>query len=333
MEKKRQKQYYKYSPQTSVVFFIDYLPILMKRNQISGLLYLIYHRTKDRTTSVLEMPTDDLVDHFGVDRATILDGNTVLQKLKLIVAQDRHTDDLVFVEVMDPAPIDETKRVEIYTKFGLKLDTHFRVAFANRAASTFKKKLKVLPGVQETRAYMDKFEEAKTVAISSWNASHMLSYFLVRYEKRYRCEFSFINEKAIWNGKEIKDIKGVINRFKGDTVAAKRYLDWVFDVKSRDPKLDGLERTGLLVHQNMLQEYRRVQASGGRKPGQSIAMQVSGNSGLDENFVAWVKNHYPQLGYPLETQEHLRYLMQANDGADSSIDAIVMEAKKRQLVK
>lgn len=321
------KHYYSYSPLISMVFYIDYLPILIAKSSVATCLYFIYHRCMNKT-KIFEMGYKDLNEQFGFAISSIIKANKLLSKLKLIKLIKENG--IIQIELLEPKPIEEIKRIQIYNKYNLKLDTKFRTAFSNKAAPKFKKALKVIE-VQETRVFLDKYNEAMAIPFNNWKSAHLLSYFLVRYEERYNCEYSFPNEKTIWSGKEIKDISRVMARFKGEAADAKEYMDWVFDVKSYDAKLDGLERTGLLPHQNMIQEYRRYKAGKSNRP-VSRAHEEKLGAKLNDNFVNWASETFPDFEYPLRTKRDLMYLDSIKHD-DESIKVVIKEAKKRGLIK
>ena len=326
------KHYYSYNPLIGMVFYIDYLPILITKSSVAIYLYFIYHRCINRTTKIFEMRYKDLSEQFGFATSSIIKANKLLSKLKLIKLT-KENGQIIQIELLEIRPIEEIKRVQIYNKYSLKLDTKFRMAFSNKAAPKFKRALKVIE-VQETRIFLDKYNEAMSIPPNDWKSAHLLSYFLIRYEERYDCEYSFPNEKAIWSGKQIKDMSRVMGRFKGNASGAKEYMDWVFDVKSYDERLDGLERTGLLAHQNMIQEYRRYSANKGKSRTTSKISEDKLGAKLNNDFVKWVNKTFPDFGYPLRTKRDLMYLKQI--GAkhdDESIKIVVKEAKKRGLIK
>ncbi len=323
------KHYYTYSPQISMIFYIDYLPILITKSNVAVCLYFIYYKCMNRTTKIFEMSYKNLSEQFGFAISSIVKANNLLSMLKLIKITKKNSQ-TIQIELLEVKPIEETKRVQIYNRYNLKLDTKFRTAFSNKVAPKFKKALKVIE-IQETRAYLDKYNEAMAIPLNNWKSAHLLSYFLVRYEERYSCEYSFPNEKALWAGKEIKDIYRVIVRFKGNAADAKKYIDWVFEVKSYDAKLDGLERTGLLAHQNMLQEYRRYKAGKGTRLASRASEEKLGTK-LNDNFVNWANEAFPNFGYPLKTKRDLMYL-NSTKYDDKSIRAVMKEAKKRGLIE
>jgi len=331
----KKKHYYSYNPQISMVFFIDYLPILIAKSSVAAHLYFIYYKCMNKTR-IFEMRYKDLSEQFGFAISSIVKANKLLSMLKLIEPTKKlkkNGTEIVRIELLEPEPIEEIKRTQIYNRYDLTLDTVFRTAFANKAAPKFKRALKVIE-IQETRAYLDKYNEAMAISSSDWKAAHLLSYFLIRYEERYNCEYSFPNEKAIWSGKQIKDMSRVIGRFKGNATNAKEYMDWVFDVKSYDERLDGLERTGLLAHQNMIQEYRRHSANKGKSRTTNKVSEDRLGVRLNSGFIDWVNESFPDFGYPLRTKRDLMYLKQI--GAkhdDESIKTVMKEAEKRGLIK
>jgi hypothetical protein len=120
----------------------------------------------------------------------------------------------------------------------------------------------------------------------------------------------------------MKDMKKVLETLSGG-VEARVYLDWVFNVKSKD--LKEIDSTGIVVHPRMINEFQKVKVR---------ATMVAGD--LPKDFKDWIVKNVPELleVSNCKTIEDLKWIKKAVDSneANEAMKKTVQEAIRQNLL-
>lgn len=310
----------------SLIFFIDYVPLLMRKHKTAVILYLLYDRIKNLKNEV-EISYQEIEEQFGISSDTVRTSNKVLCQLNLIdiMPGDSYSNKYI---VKGIEPLDKEKREKFFKQVDRKPDTKFREIYLRKVKSCFRDKL----SIREQKDYYESLLNlSKIVPMSQWKSQELLSYFCNRYQEKYNTKFVFADREKIYKGKEIRDLHILTTRFDNiqDIV---NYLNWIFDVKISE-NLNGLERTGILHHNALINEYLRRKSSGTLA---NIKKQ-KGTDPIDKNFIEWVKKNVSEyLGlYPLETLRDLYWCIEAKESgeAEECVLKVITEAEKRGIIQ
>lgn len=154
-----------------------------------------------------------------------------------------------------------------------------------------------------------------------WKAQQVLWYFCILYKRRYGVDYKFTGN--LYSSKEMKDMKNVLETLGGG-VETKSYLEWVFNIKSKD--LKEIDSTGIVVHARMINEFQKVKTK--------ATMVVSGD--LPKDFKDWIEQNVPEFleVNNCKTIEDIKWAKRAMDinEATESMKQVVQEALCRNLL-
>lgn len=194
-------------------------------------------------------------------------------------------------------------------------------------ALKFKKKpKKTVPTFNEIYETLMKgsHRNGKEIPIEKWQPFQFFRYFCIQYEKTYGQRFRFESKANPFSLRELRDMMLVMRAFNDDAAEVVKYLDWVFNVKSKEMHLDG---TAILHHQRMFNEYRRRT---------SEPVKYGELDPIDETFAGWVNENVPTLleAYDLACMKDLYWLKRAYDSGvpTPEVQLVVEEGIKRGLV-
>lgn len=196
-------------------------------------------------------------------------------------------------------------------------------AFKLKKRKKAKKKVPTFDEIYET-LMKGSHRNGKEIPIERWQPFQFFRYFCIRYEKVYGQRFQFESKANPFSLRELKDMMLVMRGFNNDAVEVVKYLDWVFDVKSKEMHLDG---TAILHHQRMFNEYRRRG---------SEAIKHCELDPIDQEFVDWVDKNVPVLfdTYDLTCMKDLYWLKRAYDSGSSTeeVHSVIEEGIRRNLI-
>lgn len=99
---------------SSLVFYLDYVPLLSRIYKSSVILYLVYDKFRN-DSGVVQLTYSDLGQHLGLASSTVLKANTILKELNLIeeleVGQSKH------YKLLPIKKLSEELRQEILSKY------------------------------------------------------------------------------------------------------------------------------------------------------------------------------------------------------------------------
>lgn len=160
-----------------------------------------------------------------------------------------------------------------------------------------------------------------SIAEVDWKAQQVLWYFCILYNRRYGIDYKFTGN--LYSSKEMRDMKRVLEALNGG-VETKTYLDWVFNIKSKD--LKEIDSTGIIVHPRMINEFQKVKAK----------TTIVAGGDLSKDFIDWIVKNVPEF---LEisnckTIEDIKWTKKAVDSneATESMKQVVQEALRRNLL-
>lgn len=85
--------------------------------------------------------------------------------------------------------------------------------------------------------FFNKFKEISTLDIKEWNGTHVLGYFIHKYEETYGAKYKFkYNTTAPSKCFEVFQIRRLGLMLSSDPKVLKNYIDWVFENKIIKPK-------------------------------------------------------------------------------------------------
>jgi hypothetical protein len=120
----------------------------------------------------------------------------------------------------------------------------------------------------------------------------------------------------------MKDMKKVLEALGGG-VEVKKYLDWVFNIKSKD--LKEIDSTGIIVHPRMINEFQKL------KTRTTIA-----TGDLPGDFKEWINENIPEFleVSNCKTIEDMVWAKKAMDSKEANTVTIkaVHEAIRRNLL-
>lgn len=156
---------------------------------------------------------------------------------------------------------------------------------------------------------------------SEWKAQQVLWYFCILYKRRYGVDYKFTGN--LYSSKEMRDMKNVLETLSGG-VETKSYLEWVFNVKSKD--LKEIDSTGIVVHARMINEFQKIKVK--------ATMVASGD--LPKDFKDWIEQNVPEFleVSNCKTIEDIRWAKKAVDinEATEPVKQVVQEALRRNLL-
>lgn len=170
------------------------------------------------------------------------------------------------------------------------------------------------------RAHIDK-KTGKEKPTHEWQPVQLLRYFCRLYEKKNGCKYVLLTI----NSKELKDMKSLLDAFKGDAEKAVRYLDWVFAYKD-DTLSEGVLATGICVHSRMLNEFEKTSST-------KRETKFRHTDPIDSEFVNWIKTNVPEYS-EVANMRDLYWLKDEYDNEEESIPikSIVEEGIKRGII-
>jgi len=147
------------------------------------------------------------------------------------------------------------------------------------------------------------------VPIEQWDAKMLFRYFCILYEKIKGVRYVWM-PKDSFSSKELRDMSVVSSSFNKDTKKVVQFLEWVFEVKSKDVKNlpDGILGTGILRH--LINEFNGSVAQANGKSAKTKPTNV-----IDENFLQWIKENVSEIfiKYDLATFSDLDWLKRFHD--------------------
>ena len=156
---------------------------------------------------------------------------------------------------------------------------------------------------------------------SEWKAQQVLWYFCILYKRRYGVDYKFTGN--LYSSKEMRDMKNVLETLSGG-VETKSYLEWVFNVKSKD--LKEIDSTGIVVHARMINEFQKIKVK--------ATIVTSGD--LPKDFKDWIEQNVPEFleVSNCKTIEDIRWAKKAVDinEATEPVKQVVQEALRRNLL-
>lgn len=156
---------------------------------------------------------------------------------------------------------------------------------------------------------------------SEWKAQQVLWYFCILYKRRYGVDYKFTGN--LYSSKEMRDMKNVLEALSGG-VETKSYLEWVFNVKSKD--LKEIDSTGIVVHARMINEFQKIKVK--------ATMVASGD--LPKDFKDWIVQNVPEFleVSNCKTIEDIKWAKKAVDinEATEPVKQVVQEALRRNLL-
>jgi hypothetical protein len=155
----------------------------------------------------------------------------------------------------------------------------------------------------------------------------LLGYFAEVYRRHYGIEFTFsLNERGLFNGKEVFCIRKMLGLVDNDVVAARSYIDWLFanKVVKKNKKITSLS---FIATPEIVQEFK-LQRQKMRK--------ITRNRPLPEKMVSWVNDHAPDILNHMSLRDfgELKIALSAfREGATSDIPEFVLFVDKLKLNK
>jgi hypothetical protein len=170
------------------------------------------------------------------------------------------------------------------------------------------------------------------VPIECWDVKMLFRYFCILYEKAKGVQYVWMPPKDSFNSKELRDMKSVSNSFNKDAKKVAKFLEWVFEVKSKDTKKlpDGILGTGILMH--LINEFNGIVVQTNNK-----LVKVKSVNIIDEDFSQWIKENVSEIytKYNLSTILDLDWLKQFYDQGvcvPEMVSKVVDEGIKRGIL-
>jgi DNA-binding Lrp family transcriptional regulator len=158
---------------------------------------------------------------------------------------------------------------------------------------------------------------------TEWKAPQLLRAFVVLYEKRYGEAYQFTTNP--FSSLEMKEIKKIAVALNEDALVTLEYFKWCFDVKSYQPNITNPLRIRFCSSDNVIRDYLRLQASGGKVP--STSPQPSGvkSAPLPKDFLDWLEQTHPQIQevYHFSKIDDLTWLKQAHTNKQLPDDNLI----------
>ena len=114
----------------------------------------------------------------------------------------------------------------------------------------------------------------------------LLSYFNELYRQAYQVDFTFsLNDKGLFNGKEVYCIRKMYSMLSNDAGLAKEYLDWFFTqkVKLRNKQITSLS---ILAVPELIQEF---------KLRRQRAKRIARSTPLPVKMIEWIQINTPAI--------------------------------------
>jgi len=211
-----------------------------------------------------------------------------------------------------------------YPEFAAKLQ---QVCIDVREQLSPKVKITDINGNYDALMTVDKDKNGVPIPQEKWKAAQMLRYFCLKYETHYKQRFLF-NSANVFVGKEIRDMKLMLERLSNDAKKAIQYVDWIFEVKIKD--LKGIEQTGIMPYASVINEFNRLRGGNG-------VVNIDRKQPVESSFIEWIKQTTSltfQNTYNYKTLEDLFWLVDAVEAKEGNVDvqAVVIEGRRRGII-
>lgn len=158
--------------------------------------------------------------------------------------------------------------------------------------------------------FFKKFEDAKSLEPKQWNATHVLGYFIDKYENHYKSKYKFkFNTSAPSKCFEVFQIKKLSSILSSDPIILKEYIDWVFDAKVIKARRK-LTSISFMTSEGVVGEYKMNYFLSDKK-------KIDRSTPLPEN----IKAVFKEIGFNLSNYGELSFLSQMTDMPESLIMA------------
>lgn len=164
-----------------------------------------------------------------------------------------------------------------------------------------------------------------------WKSPQLLRAFVLMYKKRYAEDYHFTGNP--FSSLEMREVKKIATAFNEDGKQSVNFLQWCFGTKSYQTGVRNPLSIRFCSADNVMREFIRLQATGGKSAIPSTDISNSKNALLPTTFIEWIVTNYPKVQevYHLSKIDDIVWLKQAylkNELPDEALKPIIEEANR-----